>query len=60
MLRWQIEPITLDLKYTWKISRNASDQKTNLLVQVSDDDSTGKGEAAPNIRYGEKPENLIS
>ena len=53
MLNWKIEQIMLDLKYTWKISRNASDQKTNLIVSVTDGVYSGKGEAAPNIRYNE-------
>lgn len=56
MLTWKIETITLDLKYTWKISRNASDQKTNLIVAVTDGTHTGRGEAAPNIRYDETAE----
>lgn len=50
---WTITPVTLDLRYTWKISRNASDQKTNLIVSCSDGKHTGSGEAAPNIRYHE-------
>ena len=45
MLRWRIESVTLDLKYTWKISRNSSDQKTNLIVTVEDGIFSGKGEA---------------
>ena len=56
MLQWSIEPITLELKYTWKISRNASDEKTNLIVTVSDGKHSGSGEAAPNIRYNESAE----
>ena len=59
MLRWTIEPVTLDLKYTWKISRNSSDQKTNLIVTVDDGTFSGKGEAAPNIRYNETAEEGI-
>jgi L-Ala-D/L-Glu epimerase len=56
MLQWSIEPIILELKYTWKISRNASDEKTNLIVTVSDGKHSGRGEAAPNIRYNESAE----
>lgn len=56
---WSIEPINLDLKYTWKISRNASDQKTNLIVSYTDGKVTGRGEAAPNIRYNESAEEGI-
>ncbi|MCX6290661.1 MAG: dipeptide epimerase [Bacteroidetes bacterium] len=59
MLHWQVEKIVLDLKYTWKISRNASDQKNNLIVRVSDGNSVGAGEAAPNVRYHESPDELL-
>lgn len=59
MYQWKIEKITLDLKYTWKISRNATNQKTNLIVSVSDGRYSGKGEAAPNIRYNESAEKGI-
>jgi len=59
MLKWHIEALHLKLKYTWKISRNASDEKFNFLVQVSDGTFSGFGEAAPNIRYGETPELLL-
>jgi L-alanine-DL-glutamate epimerase-like enolase superfamily enzyme len=56
MITWSIEKKILELKYTWKISRNASDSKTNLLVSVGDGHHYAQGEAAPNIRYGETPE----
>jgi L-alanine-DL-glutamate epimerase-like enolase superfamily enzyme len=59
MLTWTIEPVVLDLKYTWKISRNATDQKTNLIVTASDGIKKGTGEAAPNIRYHESAEEGI-
>ena len=56
MIHWSIEKKILELKYTWKISRNASDTKTNLVVTVSDGVHAGSGEAAPNVRYDESPE----
>lgn len=59
MLNWRIEALHLKLRYTWKIARSASDEKTNFLVQVSDGTYSGFGEAAPNIRYGETPELLL-
>ena len=59
MLDWQIEALALELKYTWKISRNASAGKINLFVRVADGTYTGIGEAAPNIRYNETPQELI-
>ncbi len=55
-LKWSIELLRLDLKYTWAIARNASDFKVNAFVKVTDGKSFGIGEAAPNIRYQESPE----
>jgi L-alanine-DL-glutamate epimerase-like enolase superfamily enzyme len=60
MLNWTIEQIRLDLKYTWKLSRNATDFKLNNIVSVGDDRYTGQGEVAPNIRYNETPEAMLS
>jgi len=60
MIHWSIEKIILELKYTWRISRNASDQKTNLVVHVTDGECSGSGEAAPNVRYSETPEQLLT
>ena len=50
----------LPLKYTWKISRNASDVKPNVLVFLSCQGITGIGEAAPNIRYEESAESTLA
>lgn len=60
MLHWTLTPLLLPLRYTWKISRNASTTKTNLLVRVrgAAGELEGLGEAAPNVRYGESPESL--
>ena len=59
MLNWSINQIELKLKYTWKISRNASDFKINSIITCNDLVNEGKGEAAPNIRYNETPELLL-
>lgn len=53
MLKWTIEKIRLELKFTWKIARNSSDFKDNFIVRVGDGSCQGAGEIAPNIRYGE-------
>ncbi|SHL48834.1 dipeptide epimerase [Hymenobacter psychrotolerans] len=57
---WSLATLELPLRFTWKISRNASTTKTNLLVQVRGEKpgAVGFGEAAPNVRYGETPESL--
>jgi L-alanine-DL-glutamate epimerase-like enolase superfamily enzyme len=56
MLNWSIEVLTLPLKYNWKISRNETVVKRNLIVRVSDGRIQGMGEVAPNVRYHESPE----
>ena len=58
MPTWTLTPYLLHLRYVWKISRNASATKTNLLVRVTGHGQSGTGEAAPNVRYGESPELL--
>jgi len=55
---WDYTILHLTLKYTWKISRNASDEKKNLIVFLHQDGKQFAGEAAPNIRYGETIELL--
>lgn len=55
---WSITPLVLPLRYVWKISRNATTTKTNLLVCLAGGGLLGQGEAAPNVRYVETPELL--
>jgi L-alanine-DL-glutamate epimerase-like enolase superfamily enzyme len=57
---WNIEEKKLPLKFTWKISRNSSDEKTNLFIKLVDKEFEAFGEIAPNIRYGESVESIIS
>ncbi|RYY20640.1 MAG: dipeptide epimerase [Cytophagaceae bacterium] len=52
---WTLTAHELPLRYTWKIARNASTTKTNLVVAATQGTTTGRGEAAPNVRYGETP-----
>ncbi|RYD83558.1 MAG: dipeptide epimerase [Sphingobacteriales bacterium] len=59
-ITWRIEEKVLPLKYSWKISRNSSESKTNLFIYVGDEKCFGIGEAAPNIRYREIPAELVS
>lgn len=59
-MMWSINAKQLDLRYTWKISRNATDQKINLIVTADDGLNRGMGEAAPNVRYDETPEKLLA
>jgi L-alanine-DL-glutamate epimerase-like enolase superfamily enzyme len=50
---WTLTAHELPLRYLWKISRNASAVKTNLVLQATQAGISGRGEAAPNVRYGE-------
>ena len=52
-LRW--EPITLELKTTFRVAHGASDQRHNVLVHLDD----GVGEAAAVPYYGETQEGII-
>ena len=58
MPTWTLTTHLLPLRYVWKISRNASTTKTNLLLRITGEGQQGVGEAAPNVRYGETPELL--
>lgn len=59
-MEWSITPIKLELKYTWKLSRNSSDYKINYFIGVKDGLDSAQGEVAPNIRYNETPEVIES
>jgi L-alanine-DL-glutamate epimerase-like enolase superfamily enzyme len=52
-LHW--EPITLDLKTTFRVAHGASDQRYNVLVYLDD----GVGEAAAVPYYGETQQSII-
>lgn len=60
MINWQIEPIKLALKYTWKISRNTSTHKVNFIIHCNHRHWKGIGETAPNVRYNETSEVIQS
>ena len=48
------------LKYTWKISRSATDLKVNYIIRFTMNDKSYYGEVAPNLRYGEDEERILS
>lgn len=56
MTTWEISDMPLTLKYEWKIARNASSFKHNLLITIKANGHQGQGEIAPNVRYGETPD----
>ncbi|QKG52846.1 enolase C-terminal domain-like protein [Hymenobacter sp. BRD67] len=55
MTTWTLTAYELPLRFLWKISRNASASKTNLVLQATQAGTSGRGEAAPNVRYDENP-----
>ena len=55
IVRLQWEPISLELKTTFRVAHGASDQRHNVLVYLDD----GVGEAAAVPYYGETQEGII-
>jgi L-alanine-DL-glutamate epimerase-like enolase superfamily enzyme len=50
----------LELKVNWKLSRNETLVKENFFITAEDGGYKGMGEIAPNIRYGETSDVIIS
>ncbi len=59
-IRLERKAIDLALRHAWTIARNTSTAKRNVLVRVSHGGIEGLGEAAPNVRYGEDWETVLS
>jgi len=55
-MEWALEELPLELRVNWKISRNETQSKLNFLIKCKRDGQIGRGEVAPNIRYGETPQ----
>jgi len=55
-----LEKVHLDLKVNWKLSRNQTTFKENFIVHLESDRGQFRSEIAPNIRYGETTENILS
>jgi len=55
-----LEKRHLDLKVNWKLSRNQTTFKENYIVHYETDQGHFRSEIAPNIRYGETPESILS
>lgn len=58
-MKWKIEELELPLKFSWALSRGATDKKTNFLVSVDRDGIIGRGEVAFNVRYGETKDAIL-
>lgn len=55
-----LEKIHLDLKVNWKLSRNQTTFKENYIVHFETDLGHFRSEIAPNIRYGETPDGILT
>ncbi|MDA0837478.1 MAG: dipeptide epimerase [Planctomycetota bacterium] len=51
--------LDLKLKHTFRISRESSDVRNNVLVEIEHDGLTGFGEAAPSPHYKETADSVI-
>ena len=59
MIHIEITEQLLELQFTWKIARGASDFKKNFFIKISDGQFEALGETAPNVRYGENAEIIL-
>ncbi len=57
-LTWQ--PVTLDLRTTFRIAHGASDQRFNVIAGLTDGEYTGRGEAAAVAYHGETQPGIIA
>jgi L-alanine-DL-glutamate epimerase-like enolase superfamily enzyme len=51
--------LELNLKHTFRISRESSDVRNNVLVEIEHQGLTGLGEAAPSPHYNESADSVI-
>lgn len=58
-MRLSAETVRLDLIHPFRIAREVSDHRQNVIVRVSDGESTGIGEAAPSPYYGENAGSVL-
>lgn len=49
----RFRPLDLKLAHRWTIARGSTDGKRNGLLSLEAEGTTGFGEAAPNVRYGQ-------
>lgn len=53
-----VRTLELPLRHAWTISRGTSTSKRNVIVELRSGSLVGRGEAAPNVRYGESAETV--
>lgn len=57
---WSLSTKKLPLAFEWKIARGSVHEKENLFLTFSEGDFSVTAECAPNIRYGESVDLLLS
>ncbi len=57
-MKLSVQPMTLNLKTTFRVSHGASDQRHNVLAKIDHDGLVGYGEAAAVFYYGDTQESL--
>jgi L-alanine-DL-glutamate epimerase-like enolase superfamily enzyme len=57
-LPMDVRVLELPLRHAWTISRGTSTSKRNVIVELRHGNLVGRGEAAPNVRYGESAETV--
>lgn len=57
-MKLSVQPMTLDLKTTFRVSHGASDQRHNVLARIEHNGVIGYGEAAAVFYYGDTQESL--
>ena len=58
-MKISVKPIVLKLRETFRISREASDTRHNVVVRIIDDSGqTGVGEAAPSGYYNQTAQSV--
>lgn len=59
-MKLSVQPMTLDLRTTFRVSHGASDQRHNVLALIEHNGLIGYGEAAAVFYYGDTQESLSS
>ena len=58
-LPMDVRVVELPLRHAWTIARGTSTSKRNVIVELRAGGQVGRGEAAPNVRYGESAETVV-
>jgi L-alanine-DL-glutamate epimerase-like enolase superfamily enzyme len=59
-MKLTFEIICLNLKHPFRISRESSDSRENVICRLQHEDMEGLGEAAPSIYYGQDPNTVVA